>query len=111
MSKLQLPSEDRLSPAMRAFARLLPVFLSLSIGPLIGASASMHPALGLFENHGDIGDVHLAGSVEYDPVHESYLVTGGGENMLSGSGYQVTSRSPPTSAGSGPAAMPIARRA
>lgn len=43
----------------------------------------MHPALGLFENHGDIGDLHLAGSVEYDPVHESYLVTGGGENMWS----------------------------
>jgi WD40 repeat protein len=44
----------------------------------------MPPALGLFENHGDIGAVRVAGSVEYDPVHESYLVTGGGENMWFG---------------------------
>ena len=84
MSQLPLPPEDRLSPVMRVFARLLPVLLSLSTGPLIGASTSKDSMLGFFENHGDIGDVHLAGSVEYDPVHESYLVTGGGENMWSG---------------------------
>jgi Tol biopolymer transport system component len=84
MSKLQHPPENRLRPAMRSFTRLLPVLFSLSTGPLIGASTSKDSMLGLFENHGDIGDVYLAGSVEYDPVHESYLVTGGGENMWSG---------------------------
>ena len=84
MSKLPLPYEPRPSPAMKIFSRLLPVFLFLSTHPLIGAPTPMNPALGLFENQGDIGAVHLAGSVEYDPVHASYLVTGGGENMWSG---------------------------
>jgi TolB protein len=84
MSKLPLPSEARLSPAIRAFARLLPVLLSLSAGPLLGASASMPPALGIFEDHGDLGAVGLAGSVECDPAHGTYLVTGGGENMWFG---------------------------
>ena len=84
MSKLPLLFEHRLGPVMKTFTRLLPVLLSLSTSPLIGASTSMNPALGLFENHGDIGAVHLIGSVEYNPVRESYLVTGGGENMWAG---------------------------
>lgn len=42
-------------------------------------SATM-PA-GLFENHGDIGTVVHAGSVEYDAAKRSYTISGSGENM------------------------------
>ncbi len=42
-------------------------------------SATM-PA-GLFENHGDIGTVLHAGSVEYDAAKRSYTISGSGENM------------------------------
>ncbi len=38
-------------------------------------------ALGLFEGHGDVGAVAKAGSVEYDPANQVYLVSGGGANM------------------------------
>jgi hypothetical protein len=37
--------------------------------------------LGQFDQHGDVGDVRHKGTVEYDPGAQSYLVTGGGENM------------------------------
>lgn len=37
--------------------------------------------LGLFEGHGDVGTVGVPGSVAYDRTAQSYLVTGGGENM------------------------------
>src|SRR6266545_4657884 len=46
-----------------------------------GFALGGEPALGLFENHGDVGDVRKAGSLEYDPARETYLVAGGGENM------------------------------
>src|SRR6266540_2293470 len=46
-----------------------------------GYALGGEPALGLFENHGDVGDVRKAGSLEYDPARETYLVAGGGENM------------------------------
>jgi len=36
---------------------------------------------GLFEGHGDVGIVGMPGSVTYDAGPQSYLVTGGGENM------------------------------
>src|SRR6202521_2432452 len=36
---------------------------------------------GLFENHGDIGTVLHAGSVEYDAAKQSYTISGSGENM------------------------------
>jgi len=53
----------------------------LAILPLAGAGGSGTSSLGLFENHGDIGEVRHAGSVQYDPAQGSYLVAGGGENM------------------------------
>ena len=37
--------------------------------------------LGLFETHGDIGEVGKAGSIVYDAKQKTYLITGGGENM------------------------------
>jgi TolB protein len=39
------------------------------------------PALGLFQNHADIGSVLHAGSAQYDPAHNLYSLTGSGENM------------------------------
>ena len=46
-----------------------------------GFALGGEPAFGLFEDHGDVGDVRKAGSLEYDPARETYLVAGGGENM------------------------------
>lgn len=55
----------------------------VSLGLLLqpGSAFSQNAALGLFEDHGDIGDVQHAGSVAYDAAEGTYLVTGGGENM------------------------------
>jgi hypothetical protein len=39
------------------------------------------PAIGLFDNHGDVGAVQKAGSVNYDAATKSYTIAGGGENM------------------------------
>jgi TolB protein len=36
---------------------------------------------GVFEGHGDVGDVLHTGSVEYDELKGSYIVSGSGENM------------------------------
>lgn len=36
---------------------------------------------GIFESNGDIGNVGVAGSVEFDPSDSSYAVSGGGTNM------------------------------
>src|SRR6266542_2948629 len=46
-----------------------------------GFALGGEPAFGLFEDHGDVGDVRKAGSLEYDPARETYLIAGGGENM------------------------------
>ncbi|MFL5243678.1 MAG: TolB family protein [Gemmataceae bacterium] len=43
--------------------------------------AAESPFVGIFENHGDVGDVIHTGSVEIDPKTQSYIVTGSGENM------------------------------
>jgi Tol biopolymer transport system component len=37
--------------------------------------------LGIFQDHGDIGNVGFAGSVRFDPADSSYTVSGGGTNM------------------------------
>ncbi len=42
---------------------------------------SSNASLGLFEAHGDVGDVGRAGSVEYDAGTGRYLVSGSGEDM------------------------------
>jgi TolB protein len=49
-----------------------------------GASTAA-AAVGIFENHGDIGTVLHPGSVEYDAAKRSYTVAGSGENMWLGS--------------------------
>jgi Tol biopolymer transport system component len=38
-------------------------------------------ALGLFEAHGDVGEVQQKGSVQFDAKTGEYRITGGGENM------------------------------
>jgi TolB protein len=43
--------------------------------------SSEKQSLGMFEGHGDIGDVLKKGSVTFDSANMSYTVAGGGENM------------------------------
>jgi len=47
--------------------------------PIYAAPAA--PPLGIFEDHGDVGNVLHAGSVEYDASKRTYTVSGSGENM------------------------------
>jgi len=42
-------------------------------------------ALGIFQNHSDIGTTLHAGSAQYDSAHHAYTLTGSGENMWSSS--------------------------
>lgn len=39
------------------------------------------PDLGVFEGNGDIGNVGIDGSVEFDPTDSSYTISGSGTNM------------------------------
>lgn len=39
------------------------------------------PALGVFEDHGDVGEVLHPGSVRFDAARRTYTVAGSGENM------------------------------
>jgi Tol biopolymer transport system component len=45
------------------------------------AKGMVEAPLGLFEGHGDVGEVLHAGSVEYDAAKRSYTIAGSGENM------------------------------
>ncbi len=63
---------------------LLKTGLSLMVLGLFlraGTIFSQEEDLGLFQGHQDIGDVKTAGSVEYNNLQQSYLVSGSGENM------------------------------
>ncbi|HUL53379.1 MAG TPA: TolB family protein [Opitutaceae bacterium] len=85
MSKTPLPPRPRVSHLTGALGRLLPVLLLAAGAPATrGQPTSGQPGPGLFESHGDVGAVHLAGAVDYDAAHGTYLVTGGGENMWFG---------------------------
>ena len=48
---------------------------------LAGMAMSQSSGIGKFDNHGDIGNTHTAGSVKYDAGKGEYLVGGSGENM------------------------------
>src|SRR5215471_1974564 len=50
---------------------------------LAGQSYAQSSAVGIFENHGDVGTVLHAGSVDYDAAKHTYTITGSGENMWS----------------------------
>jgi TolB protein len=59
--------------------------LSWCVFAVVGRSnlrASATPN-GVFGDHGDIGRVLHSGSLEYDPAHGTYTVSGSGENMWS----------------------------
>ncbi len=66
---------------MNYLSKYFIVCLSLAIPLQAGCASSQDPSLGLFEEHGDIGDVAKPGYVKYDAAHKSYLIGGGGENM------------------------------
>lgn len=63
-------------------SRSLAVVLLVLLG-WISASASSPEgtALGIFEDHSDVGTVLHAGSVDYDPAKKTYTIAGSGENM------------------------------
>lgn len=58
----------------------------LVIAFLVGTAISINaaePALGLFDQHADVGAVLHAGITTYDAAAKSYSITGSGENMWS----------------------------
>ncbi len=66
---------------MNSLIRKLLAMMCLGIFLQHEPVTSQNSALGLFEQHGDIGEVIKPGAVEYDAKKKSYLVAGGGENM------------------------------
>jgi Tol biopolymer transport system component len=48
------------------------------------AAAPAPSSLGIFERDQDIGNILHPGSVEYDPAHQTYTVSGSGDNMWFG---------------------------
>jgi hypothetical protein len=64
----------------------LPAALALAgAAALTAAGADAKDAVGLFEDHGDIGECPHAGSVALDKEARSYTVVGGGANMWAAS--------------------------
>ena len=59
------------------------VILILFFGISIGGRAQDQPAVGIFENHSDVGVVLHPGSVVYDAAKKTYTISGSGENMWS----------------------------
>src|ERR1700722_17972359 len=68
----------------RFLPNLFPValILILSAGGTAWPQSANSP-VGIFENHGDVGTVLHAGSVEYDAAKRIYSISGSGENMWS----------------------------
>ena len=56
------------------------IFLFLCTANLVCAQTSAG-AVGLFEDHGDVGTVLHTGSVNFDAARKTYTITGSGENM------------------------------
>jgi TolB protein len=58
--------------------------MAFTVGRVIGAQEAARQAAssaGIFEGHGDIGNVLHAGSVDYDGAKQTYTIAGNGENM------------------------------
>jgi len=66
---------------MNSFIQKFLIFLVLSLLFLIQSNYSQNSNLGIFEAQGDIGEVGIPGSAEYDPGNGTYTITGGGTNM------------------------------
>jgi Tol biopolymer transport system component len=58
-------------------SRLAIIFILFGLNTVVLGQATM----GIFEQHGDIGDCQLEGSLEYHPVDQVYYMEGSGENM------------------------------
>jgi TolB protein len=70
---------------MRKRAAAILLALSWCLFALLGSSNlwASAAATGLFESHADVGSVLYPGTLEYDPAHGTYTVSGSGENMWS----------------------------
>jgi hypothetical protein len=64
-----------------SFLSCIVVLLFPAVGLL--QAQNTPPALGLFQNHADVGTVLHPGSAQYDAAHHAYTVTGSGENLWS----------------------------
>ena len=53
------------------------IFILFGLNTVVLGQATM----GIFEQHGDIGDCQLEGSLEYHPDDQVYYMEGSGENM------------------------------
>jgi TolB protein len=62
-------------------SRLGCIVLSLILSPSSLRAQTVSPALGLFQDHADIGTPQRAGSAQYDAAHRVYTVTGSGERI------------------------------
>ncbi|MGE5608831.1 MAG: TolB family protein [Bacillota bacterium] len=62
--------------------RSFPILVqTLGLIMLLGTVPIWAAPVGIFDDHGDIGQTAKAGAVQYDAEHQTYLVAGGGENM------------------------------
>lgn len=48
---------------------------------VLGIALLPQHSIGIFDGHGDVGQVRHAGSVSYDRQHQEYVLTGSGQNM------------------------------
>jgi TolB protein len=72
----------RIVTSISFFAYLLGCVLAfLASSTCLLFAQTTAPAVGLFQNHTDIGTVLHAGSAHYDVAHNVYTLTGSGENM------------------------------
>jgi TolB protein len=67
----------------RTLAPIL-LFSQLLLSMAAVAAAPGQPAIGIFERDQDVGTVLNPGSAQYDPEHQSYTVSGSGDNMWFG---------------------------
>ena len=56
-------------------------FLSIVFACNVLSLAVANQGLGVFEDHSDVGEVKVAGKVDFSSTSHSYTVTGSGENM------------------------------
>ncbi len=75
-SILEGPIRDRLLCLVPAICVVL-----LAINPMAGHAAE---AIGIFQDHGDVGTVLHPGAARYDSAQKSYTISGSGENMWFG---------------------------
>ncbi len=75
------PVPNKRSPLAFAAAALLAVLSAVAAAATAFGQAHLDRRIGVFDGHGDIGAVDLAGSVSYDPRKQEYILAGSGLNM------------------------------